>query len=98
MVGGFAHAGRDRGHEYEDKLEVTLHMDSERLLSISRLKEHTGLSESGIRRLVRQGVIPAVRIGRRILFKPSSIARFLDQRETGGDIRPKRGRKGRRVA
>lgn len=68
-------------------------MDSEHLLSISRLKEHTGLSESGIRRLVRQGVIPAVRIGRRILFKPSSIARFLDQRETGGDVPPKRGRR-----
>ena len=65
-------------------------MEAERLLSISRLKEHTGLSESGIRRLVRQGVIPAVRIGRRILFKPSSIARFLDQRETGGDIPAKR--------
>ena len=36
-----------------------------------------------------------VRIGRRILFKPSSISRFLDQREAGGDIHPKRGRKTR---
>ena len=74
-----------------------MNVEAERLLSISRLKEHTGLSESGIRRLVRQGVIPAVRIGRRILFKPCSIARFLDQRETGGDIQPRRGRKVRSV-
>ena len=63
------------------------------LWSIPRLREHTGLSESGIRRLVRSGVIPSVRIGRRILFRPASIERFIQDREAGGDIPARRGRR-----
>jgi excisionase family DNA binding protein len=62
-------------------------------MGIPWLRETTGLSESGIRRLVRRGVIPAVRIGRRILFRPSSIARFVEERESGGNIPPRRGRR-----
>jgi excisionase family DNA binding protein len=65
----------------------------DRLWSISELKRFTSLSETGIRRLVRQGVLPTVRIGRRILFRPSSIARFIKQRETGGDTPARRGRR-----
>ena len=67
--------------------------ETERLWSISQLKEYTGLSESGIRRLVRQGVLPGIRLGRRILFRPSSIFRIIQQRETGGDIPALRGRR-----
>jgi excisionase family DNA binding protein len=63
------------------------------LWDISRLHEHTGLSESGIRRLVRRGTLPAVRVGRRILFRPSSIERFIESRESGGDIPARRGRR-----
>lgn len=65
----------------------------ESLWDIPRLRSHTGLSESGIRRLVRGGALPAVRIGRRILFRPSSIERFIEARESGGDIPAKRGRR-----
>ena len=64
----------------------------EYLWNITRLSAHMGLSESGIRRLVRRGVIPAVRVGRRILFRPMSIERFIEERETGGDIPAARGR------
>lgn len=64
----------------------------EYLWNITRLSEYMGLSESGIRRLVRRGVIPAVRVGRRILFRPMSIERFIEERETGGDIPAARGR------
>ena len=66
---------------------------SERLESIAWLREHTGLSESGIRRLVRSGTLPSVRVGRRILFRPSSIERFITLRESGGDIPARRGRR-----
>jgi excisionase family DNA binding protein len=65
----------------------------EGLWDIPRLKQHTGLSESGIRRLVRRKTLPAVRIGRRILFRPSSIERFIEERETGGDVSARRGRR-----
>ncbi len=67
--------------------------NGEQLRDIPWLRETTGLSESGIRRLVRRGTLPAVRIGRRILFRPCSIARFIEGRESGGDIRAKRGRR-----
>jgi excisionase family DNA binding protein len=70
---------------------------AERLESIAWLRETTGLSESGIRRLVRSGTIPAVRVGRRILFRPNSIERFIEQRESGGDIPARRGRRPRPV-
>lgn len=66
---------------------------AERLKNIAWLREHTGLSESGIRRLVRCGTLPAVRIGRRILFRPSSIERFIEEREAGGHIPARRGRR-----
>lgn len=64
----------------------------EQLRDIGWLTSQTGISESGCRRLVRRGVLPAVRIGRRILFRPSSIARFIEARESGGDIPARRGR------
>lgn len=66
---------------------------SERLVAIPWVVDYTGLSHSGIRRLVRRGTLPAVRIGRRILFRPASIARFIEQRELGGDVRPQQGRR-----
>lgn len=68
-------------------------ISSENLWSIVRLREYTGLSESGIRRLVRRGILPAVRVGRRILFRPDSIEKFLDGRESGGHILPRHGRR-----
>jgi predicted DNA-binding transcriptional regulator AlpA len=67
----------------------------ESLWDIKQLKKYTGLSESGIRRLARRGTIPSVRINRRILFRPSSIERFILSREQGGDIPARRGRKRR---
>jgi excisionase family DNA binding protein len=70
----------------------------ERLRDVGWLMTQTGLSESGIRRLVRRGTVPSVRIGRRILFKPSSIERFIAERESGGDIPAKRGRRRGNVA
>lgn len=65
----------------------------ERLRGIPWVSEYTGLSPTGIRRLVRRGILPHVRINRRILFRPSSIFRFIEQREAGGDIAPRRGRR-----
>lgn len=65
----------------------------EQLKDIRWLKETTGLSESGCRRLIRSGILPSIRVGRRILLRPSSIERFLSDRESGGDIPARRGRR-----
>lgn len=71
---------------------MTILTSFEQLQDIAWIVSQTGLSESGIRRLVRRGVLPAVKIGRRILFRPSSIAQFIEARESGGDIPAHRGR------
>jgi excisionase family DNA binding protein len=65
----------------------------ESLWSIAELLEHIPISESAVRRLVRRGVLPAIRVGRRILFRPSSIVRFLDERERGAHVPARRGRR-----
>jgi excisionase family DNA binding protein len=67
--------------------------EQEKLWDVPRLQEYTGLSQSGIRRLVKRGTLPSVRVGRRILFRPSSIQRFIESREQGGDIPAQRGRR-----
>lgn len=67
--------------------------DPEQLRDIRWLREMTGLSESGIRRLCRSKTLPHIRVGRRVLFKISSVQRFLDSREIGGDIPARRGRR-----
>lgn len=72
--------------------ENVIEASEEHLWNITRLSAYMGLSESGIGRLVRRGVIPAVRVGRRILFRPISIERFIEERETGGDILAARDR------
>lgn len=71
------------------------HDKAKRLWGIPTLREHLGISESQIRRMARAGILPSVRIGHgrgRILFRPSSIERFIESREAGGDISAKRGR------
>jgi len=56
--------------------------DPERLRWIPWLRNTTGLSESGFRRLVRQGVLPAIRIGRYLV--PAPIHRDVRQRRKRG--------------
>lgn len=64
----------------------------DKLEGVRWVSEYTGLSETGVRRLVRRGTLPHVRINRRILFRPSSIARFIEERESGGNLPARRGR------
>ncbi len=62
------------------------------LLNISQLASFLAVSEKTIRRMVRARTLPAIYVGNQIRFRPHSIQRFLDEREVGGFIPPRRGR------
>lgn len=53
-------------------------------LSIKEAAPKIGISQRTLRHLVEQGEIRIVRIGRRILLRPSDIEAFLEQHSTGG--------------
>lgn len=49
------------------------------LLSVSRCAEQLGVSHSTIRRLMKRGVLPVVRIGHRVMVHVDSIDALLRQ-------------------
>jgi excisionase family DNA binding protein len=77
----------------EQRPQNAAHGEREGLWDVERLADYLSLSTTQVRRLARQAVLPYVRIGTRILFKPASIERFLDQREQGGYLPARRGRR-----
>ena len=65
----------------------------EALWSVEELRTRVGLAPSSISRLAKAGILPHIRIGDRLFFRPSSIEGWLRERETGGDIPRRKGRR-----
>jgi excisionase family DNA binding protein len=63
------------------------------LLTVFQTAQRLNLSPTGVRRLAHRGVLPSIKLGRRILFNPRSIERLIANREVGGDIPARRGRR-----
>ena len=58
----------------------------ETLWSVEELRARVGLAPSSISRLVKAAILPHIRIGDRLFFRPGSIERWLRERESGGGI------------
>ena len=52
----------------------------EALLSVDEVARLLCISESGVYRLVRSGELPRVKVGKRTLFEPHAIRRFIASR------------------
>ena len=52
----------------------------EALLSLDEVAQLLRISESGVYRLVRSGELPRVKVGKRTLFEPHEIRRFIASR------------------
>ena len=52
----------------------------EALLSLDEVTRLLRISESGVYRLVRSGELPRVKVGKRTLFEPCEIRRFIATR------------------
>jgi excisionase family DNA binding protein len=63
-------------------LEQSEHAVLEPLLNLQQASSSLGLGESTCRKLVRLGQLPAIRIGRRLLFEPASLRRFIESHST----------------
>lgn len=48
------------------------------MLDVEEVMERLGVSDSTVRRLVKDGKLRAYRIGRRLKFKPEDIDRFVE--------------------
>jgi excisionase family DNA binding protein len=60
---------------------------NDRLLSVPEAAQTLGISRTAVRRLEVAGTLPAVRIGRRLLFRRDVLVRFMEEHE-----RPRGGR------
>jgi hypothetical protein len=56
-------------------------MSTPKYVSLLRLAEESGLSPAWIRREAAAGRLPHLKVGRRTLFNPSSVAEALRDRE-----------------
>ena len=54
----------------------------ERLLTVPEVMQRLGLSRSGLYRVVNDGLLRKVTIGRSVRFKESEIRRFIDELES----------------
>jgi len=54
----------------------------ESLCSLKQTAARLGLAESTVRKLVRLKSLPAVKIGRRLLFEPEELRRFIQSHRT----------------
>ena len=64
----------------------------EPLVSLDEVSRLLRISESGVYRLVRSGALPRVKVGKRTLFEPDEIRRFIASRR-GSRLRAKGGEK-----
>jgi excisionase family DNA binding protein len=55
---------------------------NERVVTVIEAADHLRLSKAMVYRLLEQGELPCIRIGRAVRFRVSSLNRWLDQRET----------------
>jgi excisionase family DNA binding protein len=57
-------------------------MNQQLAISIRDAAARLGLSHWTLRKFIRSGALPAVRIGRRLLVEPSALERFVAQGRT----------------
>lgn len=60
-------------------------VENRQLLTAESVADMLGLSVQEVYRTAREGLIPAVRIGRRLRFDPDRLARWI---EAGGQALP----------
>jgi len=61
-----------------------------RLLTTDDLLAFLPISRPTLSRLAKAGTLPHLRVGGRLFFRPSAIARFLSEREIGSEARGRR--------
>jgi excisionase family DNA binding protein len=54
------------------------------MIDVKQVIERLGVSDSTVRRLVRDGKLRAYRVGRQLKFKLEDVERFLDQNAIEG--------------
>ena len=54
------------------------------MLGVPATALRLGVSRTAVRRLVSRGVLPSVRVGRRVLIRAATLETFLAQRERAG--------------
>lgn len=70
-------SGRDPLREADAEIDR-----SERLLEVAHVAHRLSVSQEYVRRLVRLGKLPAVRLERRIRIDPHDLAVFIDRRRS----------------
>jgi excisionase family DNA binding protein len=60
-------------------------MELEKLIDAQPVKDALGVSEKRVYELVRTGLLPAVKLGRQLRFRPSQVQAFI---EAGGAALP----------
>ena len=65
-------------------------MTRDKLLTVKEAAAILGLSDSGVRRLILNRVLPAERIGGRLLVIKASDLALADSRPRAGGYRPRR--------
>lgn len=58
-------------------------MEQDRLMSVEQTSEYVGLSTFTVRRLAKQGALPAAKIGRAYRFKRDDIDSYLRNQYKG---------------
>lgn len=67
--------------------------DGEKLLTIDNVSERLSVSISTVRRIVREGLLPAYRVGGRLRFKLHEVDAYVDaQRIDAGQERLEQAR------
>lgn len=59
-----------------------------RTIKVAEAAEYIGVSKDTIYKLVREGEIPHIRLGKRILFRIESLEAWLQEREAGPEDEP----------
>lgn len=54
----------------------------EQLMNVDDVLKTLGISRSKLHDLVRAGDLPAVKFGRRTMFRPGSVQKFIESHET----------------
>ena len=62
-------------------------IEDKRLMDVKELAKYLGLVEQTVYRMVSRGEIPAVRLGRTIRFRKSTIDKWLNGKTKGGGKR-----------
>lgn len=61
----------------------------EGLLTAKEVGDLLKIREASVRRYIRQGKMSAVRLGTKVRIKQSDLQRFIDERTSGADEKPR---------